>query len=200
MLITIDSDRPLMKDIKKIAQMVKDGAVIAYPTDTVYGIGCDLLNKNSIERIYKIKKAPKYKQFSFICNDIKEVSEYAHLSNTAYKIMKQLTPGPYTFILEATRIVPKIMLTKRRTVGIRIVDNTICAAILKEVGNPLINTSASISKQDFLSDPFEIHDAFKNGLDAVIDGGPLISDPSTIIDLTTDMPEIIRQGKGEVNF
>ncbi len=200
MILQIDSDRPLMKDIKQVVSILKKGGIIAYPTDTIYGMGCDLLNKSSIEKIYQIKKMPTYKQLSFICSDIKEISVYAHLSNTAYRIIKQLTPGPYTFILEATKVVPKIMLTKRRTVGIRIADNNICTTIIQELGNPIISTSASVHKDEILSDPFEIHEKFGKSLDVVVDGGMLISEPSTIVDLTTDTPEIIRQGKGIVNF
>ncbi len=200
MFIQIDPEKPLLKDIKNIASILKNGGIIAYPTDTIYGIGCDLLNKSSIEKIYQIKKMPAYKPLSFICSDIKEVSIYAHLSNTAFKLMKQLTPGPYTFIFEATKVVPKIMLTKRRTVGIRIADNKICTELIKELGNPIISTSASVHKNEILSDPFEIHEKFGKNLDAVIDAGCLISEPSTVIDLTGTSPEVIREGKGSINF
>lgn len=200
MIFQIDSEYPLMKDIKHVAVTLKKGGIIAYPTDTLYGIGCDLMNKASIEKIYQIKKMPTYKPLSFICSDIKEVSVYAHLSNKAYRIIKQLTPGPYTFILEATKLVPKILLTKRRTVGIRIAANNICTEIIKELGNPIISTSASVHKNEILSDPFEIQDKFGKNLDIVVDGGLLVSEPSTIIDLTTDNPEVIREGKGPVTI
>ena len=200
MVLQIDSENPLMKDIKYVASTLKKGGIIAYPTDTIYGIGCDLMNKTSIEKIYQIKKMPAYKPLSFICSDIKEISVYGHLSNKAYRIIKQLTPGPYTFILDATKLVPKILLTKRRTVGIRIADNSICTEIIRELGNPIISTSASVHKDETLSDPFEIQEKFGKNLDIVVDGGVLMSEPSTIIDLTTDNPEIIREGKGPVNI
>jgi len=200
MILQIDSENPMSRDIKQVVLLLKKGGIIAYPTDTIYGIGCDLMNKSSIEKIYQIKKMPPYKPLSFICSDIKEISVYAHVSNKAYRIIKQLTPGPYTFILEATKVVPKILLTKRRTVGIRIADNNICNAIIKELGNPIISTSASVHKDEILSSPFEIQEKFGKNLDIVVDGGTLISEPSTIIDLTTDNPEVLREGKGAVNI
>ena len=148
MIIQVDPEYPLRKDIKYAVNILSRGGVIAYPTDTIYGIGCDLMNKDAIEKIYRIKKLPKYKQLSFICQDIKQVSEYAQVSNAVYKIMKQLTPGPFTFILNASKSVPKIMMNKRREVGIRIADNAICSALIEELGNPIINTSASFDKDE----------------------------------------------------
>ena len=148
MIIQVDPEYPLRKDIKYAVNILSRGGVIAYPTDTIYGIGCDLMNKDAIEKIYRIKKLPKYKQLSFICHDIKQVSEYAQVSNAVYKIMKQLTPGPFTFILNASKSVPKIMMNKRREVGIRIADNAICSALIEELGNPIINTSASFDKDE----------------------------------------------------
>lgn len=199
MFMQIDPQQPVMKEIKEAAAILKKGGIIAYPTDTVYGIGCDILNKSAIEKIYQIKKMPSSKPLSFICSDIKEISQYAQVSNSAYKIIKQLIPGPYTFILNATKIVPKIMLTKRRTAGVRVADNKICMALIRELGNPIISTSASIRKDEILSEPFEIYETFGNRLDLVIDGGPILSELSTIIDLTGEEPEILRHGKGDVS-
>ena len=204
MIIQVDPEYPLRKDIKYAVNILSRGGVIAYPTDTIYGIGCDLMNKDAIEKIYRIRKLPKYKQLSFICQDIKQVSEYAQVSNAVYKIMKQLTPGPFTFILNASKSVPKIMMNKRREVGIRIADNAICSALIEELGNPIINTSASFDKdeddeEEYVCNPEHIHDKFGNNLDLVIDGGLAYFDPSTIIDMTKDYPEIIRQGKGDAS-
>lgn len=200
MRIEIDPDNPQMMNIKHIVKILKNGGLIAYPTDTIYGIGCDLFNKSAIEKVYQIKKMPRYKPLSFICADLKDISVYAQVSNTAYKIMKRLIPGPYTFILNATRMVPKIMLTKRRTVGIRVPDNNICLSIVRELGNPIISTSASVSKEEILSDPVEIESTFGHSIDIVIDGGVLVSEPSSMIDFTESTPKVIREGKGDISM
>ncbi|MGV8123843.1 MAG: L-threonylcarbamoyladenylate synthase [Candidatus Xenobiia bacterium LiM19] len=200
MRIEIDPDNPQMMNIKHIVKILQNGGLIAYPTDTIYGIGCDLFNKSAIEKIYQIKKMPRYKPLSFICADLKDISVYAQVSNTAYKIMKRLIPGPYTFILSATRMVPKIMLTKRRTVGIRVPDNNICLSIVRELGNPIISTSASVSKEEILSDPVEIEKTFGHSIDIVIDGGVLVSEPSSMIDFTESVPKVVREGKGDISM
>jgi len=200
MRVEIDPDNPQMMNIKHIVKILKNGGLIAYPTDTIYGIGCDLFNKSAIEKVYQIKKMPRYKPLSFICADLKDISVYAQVSNTAYKIMKRLIPGPYTFILSATRMVPKIMLTKRRTVGIRVPDNNICLSIVRELGNPIISTSASVSKEEILSDPVEIENTFGHSIDIVIDGGVLVSEPSSMIDFTESAPKVIREGKGDITM
>lgn len=200
MLIELDPVNPPSRTIKQIVEILKSGGLIAYPTDTLYGIGCDIFNKSSIEKIYQIKRMPRYKPLSFICADLKDISKYAQVSNSAYKIMKRLIPGPYTFILRATRMVPKIMLTRRRTVGIRVPDNDICLAVVQELGNPIISTSASVSEDEIMSDPIEIDNKFGNSLDMVIDGGVLVSEPSSMIDLTEDIPQIIRKGKGDLSL
>ncbi len=173
--------------------MLDKGGLIAYPTDTFYGIGCDLFNKKGIQRIYKLKNRPLSKPFSFICDSLKEISRYAQVSNYAYKTMRRLLPGPYTFILEGTKMVPKIMLTKRKTVGIRVPDNKICLAIVTTLGRPIISTSVG------LDDPYEINESFSPNLDIVIDGGGLYPSPSSVISLIGDVPEIIRAGKGDVS-
>jgi len=197
--LQIDPDNPLRKDLKRAAFMLREGAVIAYPTDTIYGIGCDLFQKDSIERIYRIKRMPKYKQLSFICRDIAQVSEYAQVSNMAFKIIKRLAPGPFTFILSSNKNVPKIMMNKRREVGVRITSNPVCSALLEELDNPLINTSATVDKDEYMSDPYDIYEKFGNDLDLVIDGGVMFSDPSTVIDLTGSEPVVLRQGKGDAS-
>ena len=141
MIISLDPDNPEIWYLIDAIDVIRKGGVMAYPTDTVYGLGCDLFDKKAIERIYQIKKMPKRKPLSFICSDLKHISEYAHISNKAYRLMKRLLPGPYTFILPATHKVPRLMLTKRRTVGIRIPDNKICMELLAQLGNPIISTS-----------------------------------------------------------
>ena len=200
MLLRINPQNPQPRLIKKVVEILNQGGVIAYPTDTVYGFGCSLFNKKGIERIYRIKRSEKNRPFSFICADLKDISLYAKVSNYAYKTMKRLLPGPYTFILEGTRLVPKIMLTKRATAGIRVPDNQICLAMVKELGHPIITTSAQLPEGEGFYDPGEIEQKAGKVLDAVIDGGILVSEPSSVIDLTDDQPKILREGKGDVSI
>jgi len=200
MLLRINPQNPQPRLIKRVVEILNQGGVIAYPTDTVYGFGCSLFNKKGIERIYRIKRSEKNRPFSFICADLKDISLYTKVSNYAYKTMKRLLPGPYTFILEGTRLVPKIMLTKRATAGIRVPDNQICLAIVKELGHPIITTSAQLPEGEGFYDPGEIEQKAGKVLDAVIDGGILISEPSSVIDLTDDQPKILREGKGDVSI
>ncbi len=200
MLLRINPQNPQPRLIRKVAEILRGGGVMAYPTDTVYGLGCDLGNKKGIERIYKIKRSEKTRPFSFICSDLKDISLYAKVPNFAYKTMKRYLPGPYTFILEGTKLVPKIMLTKRKTAGIRVPDNAICLAIVRELGSPVISTSAMLPDGRSLYDPAEIDEHLGHALDLVIDGGVLASEPSSVIDLTEDAPRVLRRGKGDVTF
>jgi tRNA threonylcarbamoyl adenosine modification protein (Sua5/YciO/YrdC/YwlC family) len=194
MILSINSQNPQQRLINKVSEALDSGGLIAYPTDTFYGIGCDLFNKKGIQRIYKLKNRPLNKPFSFVCDSLKEISRYAKVSNYAYKTMKRFLPGPYTFILEGTKLVPKIMLTKRKTVGIRVPDNRICLAIVRTLGRPIISTSAG------LDDPYGIRDTYFSYLDIVIDGGMLYPSPSSVISLIDDVPEVIREGKGDVSY
>jgi len=200
MMLRINPQNPQARLIKKVVEILNQGGVIAYPTDTVYGFGCSLFNKRGIERIYRIKRSEKNRPFSFICADLKDISLYTKVSNYAYKTMKRLLPGPYTFILEGTRLVPKIMLTNRATAGIRVPDNQICLALVKELGHPIITTSAQLSEGEVFYDPAEIEQKAGKLLDAVVDGGTLVSEPSSVIDLTDDQPKILREGKGDVSL
>lgn len=198
MLITINSKNPPPRLINQIAEILKQGGIIAYPTDTYYGIGCDIMNKKAIQMIYAMQKRDPEKPFSFICSGLQNISDYAKVSNYAYKTMKRLLPGPYTFVLEGSKLVPKIMLTKRRTAGIRVPDNPICLALVEALGNPIISTSAKTAEGQILGDPSLIHDHFKTRLDAVIDGGSVPGEPSSVISLIDDLPEVLRQGRGDV--
>ena len=192
-IISINPDNPQQRLIKRVCEVLEEGGLIAYPTDTFYGIGCDLYNKKGIQLIYRLKNRPLDKPFSFICDSLKEISRYGQVSNYAYKTMKRLLPGPYTFVLEGTRLVPKIMLTKRKTVGIRVPDNTICLAIVSTLGRPIISTSAGHE------DPESIRDAYGPSLDLIIDGGVLYQSPSSVVSLIGDIPEVIREGKGDIS-
>lgn len=200
MLLKINPQNPQERLIRKISEILQRGGIIAYPTDTHYGIGCDILNKRSIERIYQLKQRSKNQPFSFICSDLKNISHYAKVSNYAYKTMKRLLPGPYTFILEGSRLVPKIMLTKRKSAGIRVPDHPICMSLIKALGNPIISTSATLPDGSQLSDASLIQDVFKGRLDAVIDGGAVSGKPSSVISLINDEPEVIREGMGDVSL
>ncbi len=177
--------------------MLLDGAIIAYPTDTQYGIGCDLFQKKAIEKIYRLKKRSPKKPFSFICSDLTDIAEYAKVSNYAYRTMRRLLPGPYTFILEGTRMVPKIMVNNRKEAGIRVPQHNICLALVEELGHPIINTTATTDDDAVLSDPEEIEQVFKGSVDLVIDGGPVPNMPSTVVSLIGDEPVIQREGLGE---
>ncbi|MBN1277455.1 MAG: threonylcarbamoyl-AMP synthase [Deltaproteobacteria bacterium] len=193
MILSINPDNPQQRLIDRVTEVLENGGLIAYPTDTFYGIGCDLYNKKGIQLIYRLKNRPLNKPFSFICDSLKEISRYAIVSNYAYKTMNRFLPGAYTFILEGTRLVPKIMLSKRKTVGIRIPDNRICLAIVQTFGRPIISTSAGYD------DPFSLKDAFGAYLDIIIDGGELFASPSSVISLIDDKPEVIREGKGDIS-
>ena len=194
MIISINSQNPQQRLINRVSKVLDTGGLIAYPTDTFYGIGCDLYNKKGIQLIYKLKKRPLTQPFSIICDSLKEISRYAQVSNYAYKTMKRLLPGPYTFILDGTKLVPKIMLTKRKTVGIRVPNNNICLAIVQTLGRPIISTSAE------LDDPYSIQEAYSSYLDIIIDGGVLYPSPSSVISLIGDVPEVIRKGKGDISY
>ncbi len=200
MLISINPDNPQPRHIKQIAEKLRSGAVICYPTDTVYGIGCDIFNQKAIKKIFQIKKRAKHKPFSFICSSLKNVNDYGHVSNMAYRIMRKALPGPFTFVLPASKLVPKIMITKQKTVGIRVPDNNICLALIEELGNPILTTSAILDKEgDPLSEAYEFDELLGNMIDLVIDGGMVFPDPSTIVSFTGEEPEILRPGKGDVS-
>jgi tRNA threonylcarbamoyl adenosine modification protein (Sua5/YciO/YrdC/YwlC family) len=193
MILSINPENPQQRLVQRVVNILEEGGLIAYPTDTFYGIGCDLSNKKGIQQIHKLKNRPLKKPFSIVCDSLKEISRYAKVSNYAYKTMKRLLPGPYTFVLEGTKLVPKIMLAKRKTVGIRVPDNKICLAVVRALGRPVISTSAGYD------DPALIEEAYRPHLDAVIDGGPLYPSPSTVVSLIGDTPQIIREGKGDVS-
>jgi tRNA threonylcarbamoyl adenosine modification protein (Sua5/YciO/YrdC/YwlC family) len=200
MIQEINPNHPEPRKIKKIVEVLQTGGIIAYPTDSYYGIGCDLLNKAAIEKIYLLKRRSKQQPFSFICSDLKDISEYAQVTNYAYKNMKRLLPGPYTFVLEGSRMVPRIMLTKRQTVGIRVPDHPICLAIVRELGHPIISTSATDPEtNEVLSTPREIQDKIGYAINLIVDGGIVPGVASSVISLVNDTPEILREGAGDVS-
>ncbi len=200
MIIQMNPRHPQPRLVRRVVEALAQGAVISYPTDTVYGIGCDIFSKSGIERIYQLKDRSRKKPLSFICSDLKDISRYAQVTDTAYRIMRKHLPGPYTFILEATKEVPRIMMSKRRTVGIRMPDNPICLALVQELMHPIITTSANVSDMSPICDPREIDQKMGKVLDLVVDGGALPNVPSTVIDLSSETPYVIREGKGPIDW
>jgi tRNA threonylcarbamoyl adenosine modification protein (Sua5/YciO/YrdC/YwlC family) len=200
MILQINPDNPQQRLVTRVVESLREGGVIAYPTDTTYGIGCSIENKRGIERIYLLKQREKKKPFSFICADLSEVARYARVSNFAFRILKRLLPGPYTFVLEATSIVPDLLLTRQKTVGIRIPDNRICSVIVRELGKPIITTSANRSGDEPIGDPFMVEQELGNEIDMVIDGGFLPADVSSIVSLIDDVPIVLRKGVGDVGW
>jgi tRNA threonylcarbamoyl adenosine modification protein (Sua5/YciO/YrdC/YwlC family) len=196
----LHQENPQQRYLNKAVEVLKNGGVIIYPTDTVYGLGCDIFNKEAVERIYMIKNDTGTKLFSFLCADLKDISKYAKVSNFAYRSMKKLIPGPYTFVLPAAKEVPKILWTKRKTVGIRVPDNTIARMLASELGNPIISTSATTRKGELLFDPLEIRTVFNNSVDLMLSMGALSGVPSSIVDLSGSEAEIIREGSGDLSI
>lgn len=196
MILPINPQHPEPRKIRRAVDVLKDGGVIAYPTGTVYGLGCALLNKKAIERVYQIKGADRRKPFSFLCPDLSHISRFATVGNAAYRIIRRLVPGPYTFVLEATKEVPNLVQTKRKTVGIRVPDHPVALALLEELGQPIISTSAGHSEA--LTDPDEIKQTFK-GLDLILDGGTGGHQPSTILSIDPEgAVEVLREGAGSL--
>lgn len=198
-MLSIHSQNPQMRLIRKAADVLRDGGVIIYPTDTVYGLGCGLSNKRGIEKIYEIKRRNKKRPLSFVCSDLKHISQYALVTDYAYKTMKRFLPGPYTFILEASRLVPKIILPKRPTTGIRVPANEICLALIRELGQPIISTSVQTQDGEDLGDPAIINEHFGRIVEMIIDGGIIVPEPSSVISLVDDTIEVLRTGKGDVS-
>lgn len=199
MLIHIHPVNPQQRLVKQVAECLKGGGVIVYPTDTIYGLGCDISQQKAIERICKIKNIdPQKAQLSFICKDLSNLSEYSKSIDTPlYRMLKNYLPGPYTFILPASKLVPKILQSKKSTIGLRVPDNVISHDILNELGNPILSASLPGEMVEEYTDPEIIHDRFEHLVDMVIDGGIGGMIPSTIVDCTTDEWTITRQGLGE---
>ena len=200
MLLPIHPDNPQPRNIKLVVECLLDGGVIIYPTDTIYGIGCNIFNANAINRIARIRHIdPKKAQFSFICSDLSHLSDYAKSVDTPiFRLLKSALPGPYTFILEASKQVPKLLKTKKDTVGIRVPDNRICQMIVKELGHPLMSASLPMDGDiEYFTDPEIMEEQFGNLVDIVIDGGIGNIIASTVIDCTSGAPVLIREGAGE---
>lgn len=197
-ILEINPSTPQPRLINQVVETLRRGGVICCPTDTMYGIGCDIFDQKAVKRVYQIKRRPKDKPFSFMCSSLTNISDYGHVGNTAYRLMRKNLPGPYTFVLSGTKLVPKIMLTKQKTVGIRVPDHSICLAIIEALGNPLLNTSASLEDDDPVRTCYDADRLFGKQVDLIIDGGEIVPAPSTVISLLTEQPEILREGKGDI--
>lgn len=201
MLLQIHPDNPNQHHIKTVTECLLDGGVIIYPTDTIYGLGCNIFQQKAIERICRIKQVdPQKAQLSFVCNDLSDLSKYTKsISTPLYRILKTYLPGPFTFILPASKEVPKILQSKKKTIGLRIPNNKIALTIVEEIKNPLLSASLPGDEIEDYTDPEIIYENFKNFVDIVIDAGFGGAEPSTIIDCTQETYELIRQGAGEWN-
>ena len=199
MLLHIHPENPQPRQVKTVVECLLDGGVIIYPTDTIYGLGCDIFQHKAIERFARIKQVdPQKAQLSFICYDLSDLSHYTKSIGTPmYRLLKQYLPGPYTFILPASKLVPKILKSKKDTIGLRVPDNSIANAILGELKHPILSASLPGDMVEEYTDPEWIHEKFKNLVDLVVDGGIGGMIPSTIVDCTTDEPVVTRQGLGE---
>ena len=202
MLIKIYEENPQEKEITRVVEVLKKGGIIIYPTDTVYGLGCDITNQKAIEAICRLKKIkPEKANLSFICYDLSHIADYTKpIDSVIFRLLKKALPGAYTFILNANNNVPKLLNSKKKTVGIRVPDNIIARCIVKELGNPILSTSIHDSDDfmEYSTDPELIHEKYENDVDIVIDGGTGGLLASTVIDCTSGFPEIIREGKGEI--
>jgi tRNA threonylcarbamoyl adenosine modification protein (Sua5/YciO/YrdC/YwlC family) len=199
--LQIDAEHPQPRHIARAVEVLGKGGIIAYPTDTSYGLGCDLYDKRAIEKVYQLKRMGKQHQLSFICADLSNVAEYAVISDFAYRTMKRLLPGPYTFILPATKVVPKFMLTeKRKTVGIRVPDHPAPRAIVEQLGHPIITTTAGFEGEEPFASASQIAEGMGKAIDLILDSGILHFDESSVIDLSGEAPIVIREGKGDVSL
>lgn len=206
MLLEIHPDNPSERKIRQVVDLLENDGVIIYPTDTVYALGCDLMSKKGLEKIARIRGInPSKARFSFICENFSQLAEYAaQIDNEVFRLMKQLLPGPYTFILKASHQVPKLIQGKRASIGVRVPNNNIPLEIVRMLGRPIITASLKTNQEDdfleYLTDPRDIDDRFAKLVDLIIDGGPGGNDGSTVIDCTTSPPELIRQGIGPIDL
>ena len=198
----IHPKNPQLRLINHAAEIVKAGGVIAYPTDSAYALGCHIGDKRALERIRQIRRLDQHHNFTLVCRDLSELGIYARVSNSAYRLIKSATPGPYTFILPATREVPRRLVhAKRKTIGLRVPDNPICEALLSAMGEPLMSSTLMLPGDDYpMTDPMEIRDLLEHQLDLVIDGGFCGMEPTTVINMEDDVPVVSRSGRGDTEL
>jgi tRNA threonylcarbamoyl adenosine modification protein (Sua5/YciO/YrdC/YwlC family) len=196
----IHPDNPQVRLIHNAADIIRGGGVIVYPTDSAYALGCQIGDKNALDRIRRIRKLDDRHNFTLVCRDLSEIATYAKVDNAAYRLLRHCTPGPYTFILKATSEVPRrLMHPKRKTVGLRVPDNRIAAALLAELGEPLMSVTLIMPGEEYpMIDPYDIRDTLQHEVDLVIDGGYCGMEPTTVVDLADEFPMVLRVGKGDI--
>jgi tRNA threonylcarbamoyl adenosine modification protein (Sua5/YciO/YrdC/YwlC family) len=200
MIIKIHPQNPQPRLIQKAAQVLRDGGILVFPTDTKYDIGCDLFSKKAVEKLYRLVHADQKKLFSVICTDFHELSKYAQMDNFTFRILRRHLPGPYTFVLPGTRILPKITLNKRKTIGVRIPDNRILLELGKEYGAPILSAGLPGSTQESSPDLWEIDKSLAHEIDLIIDGGTISPTDSSVIELIDGQVSILREGEGDVTL
>jgi tRNA threonylcarbamoyl adenosine modification protein (Sua5/YciO/YrdC/YwlC family) len=199
-VLRVHPDRLKGRHIQRAVDVLRSGGVIVYPTDTIYGLGCDITNKNAIERVRRIKGRDKKKPMSFVCADLTHISDYARVSNYAHRILKRCLPGAYTFILPATRQTPRILQTKQQTVGLRIPDHPVPLALVDALGQPILSTSANYSEQEVITEPWVLEDELGPQVDLIMECGPLPVEASSVVSLIGDEVEVLREGKGDLSL
>ena len=194
----IDPRHPQPRHIQRAVGIVQGGGIVSYPTDTYYALGCDLFQKKALQRLAALKRRDDRKPFAFLCADLGEVARYGIVSNEAYRLMRRILPGPYTIVLAATRLVPRTALTRQRQVGVRVPDAPVALALAKGLGRPLATTSAALAEEEPLIDAADIQRHLGHGVDLILDGGLILNEPSTVLDLSGPTPVVLREGKGPV--
>jgi len=200
-LIEIHPTDPQSRRVEEIVQIIREGGLIAYPTDSSYAFGCHIGDKRAIDRIHRIRRTNRKHNFTLVCSDLSEISTYARVDNWAYRLIKSMTPGPYTFILPATREVPKrLQNPKRRTIGLRVPDHALAHAMLESLGEPVMSSTLTLPGDDMpLTDPVEIEERIGHQIDAIVDAGPTGIEPTSVLDLTSGVVEVLREGRGDVS-
>ena len=199
MILKVTAPVPPPRVIRQAVAILQRGGIIAFPTDTGYALGCDLFQKKTIDRLYQLKRRPKAKPLSFICADLSELSQFAVVNNQVYRDMRRLLPGPYTFVLPATKLVPRLLVSSRSSVGLRVPDNIVPKSLVEELRHPIVGTSCTDFEGNPLTDGKQIEKTFGKGIDCVLDAELVPSEPSTVIDFSNNVPVILREGKGDIS-
>jgi tRNA threonylcarbamoyl adenosine modification protein (Sua5/YciO/YrdC/YwlC family) len=198
-LLEIERTHPNPRLIEEAVGLFDGGAVVAYPTDTVFGLGCDFRNRQAVERVYRVRELDRRRPLAFLFPDLSDIARYAQVSNTAYRIMRRIFPGPYTVELEATREIPKVVMERRKRIGLRVPDEPVLRAILVGLGRPIMSTSARTQDGEFLLTPADIERTYGDKIDCIIDSGPVPGLPSTVLSLVGDAVQVIRAGAGPLD-